>query len=257
MDNTTILITGASSGFGAALAKCYAKNGRHIALCGRDITRLKQIEQSCTERGAAVSLCTIDITDSSAFEAWVRDFDRRHPIDLMIANAGVTGGNDDDGSGERLDISRKIISINLMGMISSVHPVIEGMRKRRQGHIAFVSSIQAFKAFPHSPSYCASKSGINAYAESIRIWLKPQGIRVSVVCPGFIDTPMSQRIESAKPFQLSADKAAYITKKGLDKGQIRIVFPYLLYLGTLFLNWLPRSIVDRILNATPVSIKST
>jgi len=121
------------------------------------------------------------------------------------------------------------------------------MRQRKTGQIALVSSLAAYRGLPITPSYCASKAGVKVYGEALRGWLAPEGIKVSVICPGFVKSAMSDQFEGDKPFLMTADKAAIIIKKGLVSNKSRISFPFPLNLGTWFLTLLPASFADSIL----------
>jgi short-subunit dehydrogenase len=208
----------------------------------------------CRERGAEVIEACIDITDAAAVAAWVNDVDGASPLELVIANAGVQGGLWRDGAGESLDELHRVMEVNFGGVSNTIHPVLPAMRRRRRGQIALISSLAALRGIPFSPGYCASKAAIKIYGEALRSWLAPEGIDVSVVLPGFVETPLSRTVRGPKPLMLLPERAANIIRRGLARGRRQIAFPYPLYLGTQLMRALPAALVDPILRRVAVDI---
>ena len=234
-----IIITGASAGIGFALAKHYAKSGVTLGLIGRNQDRLADIETLCQQQGAQVVLGAVDVTDSEALKSWLLAFDQQHPIDLLIANAGVTSIMSKDGSGESWDAVSQVLKVNINGVFNTVYPVIEPMRQRQRGQIAIISSLAAFHGMPISPAYCATKAAVKSYAEALRGWLKKDHVQVNVVCPGFVKSELSDQFPEPKLFIISAEKAACLIETGLAKNKACITFPFPLDLGMRFLILLP------------------
>jgi short-subunit dehydrogenase len=218
-----ILITGASSGIGEALALYYAAPGIALALIGRDRERLAVAADACRARGAVVESAAIDVTDREALRAWIEQIDEARAVDLVIANAGVSTGR--GALGEDEAAIRRVLSTNIDGVLNTVLPLLPRMLARRQGQIALMSSLAAFRGLPTSPSYSASKAAVKALGEAWRLKLAPDGIRVSVICPGFVTTRMTARNNFRMPFLMSAEKAATIIAHGLARDQGRIAFP--------------------------------
>lgn len=235
----TILITGASNGLGSALAEYYAAPDTRLALIGRDQTRLEQISQVCQSAGATVHIASLDVTDQQALIAWITNFDNDYPIDLAIANAGVTNMLSKQGSGETLAAIEQVLATNLYGVIYTLHPLIERMRTRKQGQLALISSLAAWRGMPITPIYCASKAAIKAWGESLRGWLAPEGVKVNVVCPGFVKTDLSDQFPGTRPTMISPEQAACIIAKGLARNQAVIAFPFPLTWGMWFVSVLP------------------
>ena len=244
---SAVIITGASSGLGASLARAYAAPRIALGLVGRDRQRLEANAQACAARGAALSTGAIDVTDAPAMASWLLDFDSRHPVDLVIANAGTSAGPEPDSPSEGAEIAGRQVAVNLLGAINTVEPLLPRFRARRRGRVAVVASIAAFRGLPYSPGYCASKAGLRAYAEALRPRLERHHIGVTVVCPGFFDSPMTDRFEGPTPFLLSTDRAARIVKRGIDRGRRRLAFPWPLVLGLRFCDIAPALIGDAIL----------
>ncbi len=244
---SVVLITGASSGLGAALAQAYAGPQIALGLLGRDRLRLETTARVCEAKGALVSTATIDVTQASAMASWLQQFDRRYPVDLLIANAGTSAGPDPDSPSEGAEAVARQVAVNLLGAINTVEPLLPELCSRRRGRIAMVASIAAYRGLPYSPGYCASKAGLRAYAEALRPRLEPRGIGMTVVCPGFFDSPMTDRFHGPTPFLLTCDGAARIVKRGIDRGRRRIAFPWPLVLGLQFCDLAPAVIGDAIL----------
>ena len=253
-DPRSILITGASSGIGAALARAYAAPRIHLALCGRDAARLAAVANLCRERGAEVIEACLDVTEAAAVAAWIDNADRASPLELVVANAGVQGGLWRDGAGESLDELHRVMEVNFGGVSNTLHPVLPAMRRRQRGQIALISSLAALRGIPFSPGYCASKAAIRIYGEALRSWLAPEGIDVSVVLPGFVETRLSQTVGGPKPLMLLPERAANIIRRGLARGRRQIAFPYPLYLGMQLMRALPAALVDPILRRAGVDI---
>jgi len=254
-DPRAILITGASGGIGSALARVYARSGVRLALTGRDAERLEASAEACRAAGAEVRSKVLDIVDETALASWVEAIDREWPLDLVIANAGITGGLARDGQGESLADVQRMMSINFGGVCNTLHPVIPAMRHRRRGQLALMSSLAALRGLPYSPAYCASKAALRTYGEALRAWLRPDAIEVSVVLPGFVDTRLAGHVAGPKPFQMTAERAARIIQRRLRRGHAHIAFPFLLHAGMRIIATLPSSLVYPILGAVKVEIQ--
>jgi short-subunit dehydrogenase len=218
-----ILITGASSGVGAALAALYAGPGVFLALTGRDETRLAAAAAACVAKGAETATSSLDVTAQPGLRAWIEKIDDAHPIDLVIANAGMMG----PGIGE--DAMRRIFEVNVHGVFNTVMPLLPRFQQRHSGQIAILSSLAGFRGMPGAPAYAASKAAVKLWGESLRPQLLPQGIHVSVVCPGFIDSPMTAKNTFVMPWIVSAGDAAEAIKRGLAQDKARIAFPWPMY----------------------------
>jgi short-subunit dehydrogenase len=242
-----VIITGASSGLGAALAEAYAGPDTTLGLLGRDRQRLAASADACEAKGASVRMGAIDVADASAMAAWLTHFDRDHPVDLLVANAGTSAGPDPDSPSEGVEIAARQIRVNLLGAINTVEPLLPALCARGRGHVALVASIAAFRGLPYSPGYCASKAGLRAYAEALRPRLAPRGIGVTSVCPGFFDSPMTDRFDGPTPFLCDGSTAARIVKRGIDRGRRRVAFPWPLVFGLQFCDVAPAFIGDAIL----------
>ena len=244
-----ILITGASSGLGAALAESLAGPGIRLSLTGRDVERLSAVAATCSALGAQASTSVFDVTDTDAAKAFVESAAADFPLDLVIANAGISAGT--GRGGETAAQAREIFAVNLDGVANIVLPAIGQMRVAGDGQIAIMSSLAGFIGFPGAPAYCASKAAIRVWGESLRGELAGSGIRVSVICPGFVRTPMTDRNPFPMPFLTGPEKAARIIVSRLARNHACIAFPWPLYAVVRTLGALPAGLRDRLLRATP------
>ena len=226
MQPRSIVITGASSGIGRAIALNYAGQGVVLGLLGRDEARLAAVAGECQARGAQTIVGCVDVRDRASMKAWLERHDQGHPVDLLVANAGVLLRTA-PGDVEPADAAHDLMQVNVLGVLNTIQPLIPRMVERRRGQIAIVASVAAFTPLAHSPSYSASKAAVLNYGLSLRAMLRRFEIGVSVICSGFVETPMIAAIRDPKPFNMSADRAAMLTRRGLERDRAVIVFPLL------------------------------
>lgn len=240
----SILITGASSGIGAAVAREYAAPGVRLVLVGRDGQRLEQVAVACRAKGAEVELGMVDVRDRAAMRDFLLAADTRRPLELLLANAGINTGLPAGELAEDPDAVRGIFAINLLGVLNTVEPLIAPMAARRAGVIAMTGSIAAVRGLPYSPAYCATKAAVHLYAESLRGTLARKGVAVSLIVPGFVHTPLNADLVAPKPLAMNDERAARIIRRGLDRRKPLIAFPRLLYWGARLTTVLPTRLVD-------------
>jgi short-subunit dehydrogenase len=246
-----ILITGASSGLGAALAVQYAGPHTRLFLGGRDMARLMETEKACVAKGSEVHLQMADVTAHALMHQWIVGVDKRYPLDLVIANAGISGGTSGLTPEKFAEQSARIFETNVTGVLHTIHPILPRMVSRRQGQIAMISSMASFSGWPGAPAYSASKAAVRYYGEALRGRLKHDKIRINVICPGFIETGMTAVNPFPMPFIMSSEKAARIIQKGLDKDRGLIVFPRSISLCVRLLSLLPFPLRNAILSRSP------
>jgi len=242
-----VLITGATGGIGSALAKVYAEENATLILQGRNLEKLEELDIECSALGARVITKVLDLRERELFSTWLSQVSEQEAIDLVIVNAGVNINIGENREGESWQDAQRLVDINIVAAMATVHGVLPEMRKRRKGQIALISSLAAYYGLPITPSYCASKAAIKAYGESLRGWLRAEGIRVNVVMPGYVESKMCTDMPGPKPFLWTADKAARTIRKGLERNQARISFPFPLNFGTWFLAVMPAKASEWIL----------
>lgn len=244
---SSVLITGATGGIGSALAEAYAAPGIELVLHGRNELQLNDLAARCQARGAGVRIGVVDLRDLAGLKRWLSAITGQLPLDLVIVNAGVNTNIGPERAGERWEAVEALLEVNVLAAMATVDAVLPAMRKRHRGQIALVSSLAAWYGLPVTPSYCASKAALKAYGEAIRGWLAPEGIHVSVVMPGFVESKMCREFPGPKPFLWTADRAADFIKRGLEKDTARISFPFPLNLGSWLLAVLPPRTSERLL----------
>jgi short-subunit dehydrogenase len=245
----TIAITGASSGLGAALARSYAKPHTVLALHGRDAARLEQTAATVRALGATALVHQGDVTDAADLKDWLSSLPQ---LDLVIANAGISGGT--AGGSETAAQVERIFAVNLNGVINTVHAALPIFLRQGYGQISLMASLAGFRGLPSCPAYAASKAAVRSYGEGLRGELITQKIKVNVICPGYIETPMTAVNRFPMPFLMPADRAARIIQKGLARNQARIAFPWPLYSAVWLLNTMPPQWTDHLLARLPKKV---
>jgi short-subunit dehydrogenase len=226
----TIVITGASSGIGEALALEYAAPGVLLAITGRDAERLESVATQCRAKGAEVTAAVIDVRERERMASWLAEIDDKAPVSLVVANAGIIAGQSAPGEIEDADAGYRLLQTNVLGAANTVQPLIPRMIARKQGQIALMSSIAAFVPLAHAPSYSASKAALLNYGKSLRDALRR---------PGYVETRMSREEEGAKPFLMRAPEAAKRIRAGLESNREIVTFPWFFSFLTRLSGMLP------------------
>lgn len=219
-----ILITGASSGIGAALARHYAGPGATLVLVARDPARLEAVAAACRETGAAVETERLDVRDRAGVRAFLEAADARHPFDLVIVNAAINGGHPTGGI-ETEEMAFETADINLGGALNVMLPMVRLMLARGQGQIALMSSLAAFAPLPDAPAYSGAKAALFAHGLALREKVRAQGVKINVVTPGYVKTPMGGDYKGWRPLEMSAEEAARRIARGLARDQDVVAFP--------------------------------
>jgi len=243
MGHKTILITGASSGIGAALARAEARAGVTLLLWGRNAARLEEVANACRARGAEARTELFDLCDGAGFASRLAAADAATPIDLAIFNAGLGGTAPDMCAAEAPETARAIAEVNFVAPVVGANLIAEAMARRGGGQIVLIGSIAESYPLPMAPTYAATKAGLKMFAEALRLRLKKHRVTVTLVSPGFIDTPMSRKVSEPKPFLMTADAAAKIISRRIARGDAAIVVPWQFRAIRAATNLLPRFVL--------------
>lgn len=245
----SILITGASGGLGAALARHYALPGCTLSLWGRDVARLEVVAATCRTAGAVVRIRSLDLTDTAAMLAALAE---EGDLDLALLAAGTGETQAPDDLVEDAAQVVRTMTINLVATAALAAALAQGMARRwREGRggggIVLVGSAAAFHALPFAPAYAASKAGLARFADALRIGARRHGVRVTLVSPGFIGTAAGRRTGGARPFEITPEDAAARIARAAAQARRHVVFPW----PFAALRWLdrllPAAIRDRLL----------
>src|SRR5688500_5048701 len=224
--NKVIFLTGASSGIGEALALELAKRGAILGLVARREEMLRELASRCEAGGGVARVFACDVTDGvelvRAADRLRNEFSR---IDMLIANAGI-GGNNVETRALDPDAVKKVIDINLLGAANAVHAVLPQMLKRGEGHLVAISSLAGFRGLPKSAAYSASKAGMTAFFESVRLDVQHKGVAVTIIQPGFIKTPLTAGRENKMPFLMGLDDAIPHFIRAIEKKKKFAAFPW-------------------------------
>lgn len=248
----TIFITGASSGIGEALALVYAQKGYRLILTGRNKARLDSVAKNCETKGAAKVIAKIiDVCDGQAMTTWLESILKDHFIDVVIANAGISGGTSGLPPEDIFEQSVAIFDVNVMGVLHTINPVYKAMQVAGHGHIALVSSLASYSIWTGAPAYATSKTAVRILGDSVRPFLKKQGIDMTVICPGFVTSRMTDKNDYAMPLKMSAEEAAHVIVKKMEKKQKLIAFPLRLYALVRILGIIPNQFISLITGKLP------
>jgi short-subunit dehydrogenase len=241
-----VFLTGASSGIGEGLALALAKRGAVLGLAARRRELLEELAGRCEKAGGKARIFAIDVTDEAAIAAAAdemrAEFGR---IDLLIANAGI-GGNDEETRNYVPRSVRKVIEVNLLGAVNAVHAVVPQMVDRGEGQVVAISSLAGFRGLPKSAAYSASKAGMTAFFESLRLDMKPKGVGVTIIQPGFIRTPLTSARANKMPFLMELDDAIPHFIKAIEKRKKFAAFPWQLATIVRAGKFMPTWLYDRI-----------
>jgi NAD(P)-dependent dehydrogenase (short-subunit alcohol dehydrogenase family) len=244
-----VLITGASSGIGEAIAlECATRGATTLFLCGRNRERLEAVAAKCRELGAKVRADIVDVTDEKATRNWLESCEAEAPLELVFSNAGVATGR------ETQENVRRTFAINVGGGLNVVLPVIDLFRARpdrRRRQIVITASIAGYAPLPACPAYAGTKAAMKNWGLSLRGMLRPEGIRVNVVCPGFVRSRLTDKNTCPMPFFMEADKAARIIVNRVERNVGLITFPWPMRLGVWVLSSLPWRLAEFVARILP------
>ena len=241
-----IFLTGASSGIGEGLAVALAKRGAVIGLVARRKEMLADLAARCEAAGGEARVFAADVADDIAVAHAAQELRAEFGhIDVLIANAGV-GGNDEETRTYSPKAVKRVIDTNLLGAVNAVHAVVPNMIERGSGHLVAVSSLAGFRGLPRSAAYSASKAGMTAFFESVRLDVMDKGINVTIIQPGFIKTPLTSGRQNAMPFLMELDDAIPHFLKAIEKRKKFAAFPWQLATIVRAGKFMPAWLYDRI-----------
>ncbi len=238
------VITGASSGIGWELAKVLAADGCKVGLVARRKDKLDALAAEITQAKGIAACAAADVGDRQQTLAAIKQVrEALGPVDVLVANAGV--GRPTFLDPINVADVEEMIRVNLLGVVYAIEAVLPEMLTRKQGHLAAVSSLAAYKGLPSESGYCASKAAVNAYMEGLRIQLRDKGVAVTTICPGFVHTPMTAVNDFEMPFVMSAAEAARRILNALRQRKKVFDFPLPMKLLMRALRWAPDWTVAR------------
>lgn len=218
------MITGASTGLGRGLALALAREGWRVGLLARRKELLDELALEIEGLGSRAASLPVDVTDRNALHAALRTGEEAlGPTRLLVANAGISGSlGSGVVDGERM---ARVLDVNLRGMIYAVEAVLPGMLERGEGQLVGVSSLAGIRGLPTAPVYSASKAAMDTFLEGLRVGLRGSGVTVTVIRPGFVKTPMTEKVSHPMPFLMELDDAVEAMMKAIRRRRRSVAFP--------------------------------
>lgn len=246
-----VFITGASSGIGQALAWQYHRAGWRLALVARRENTVKSWANACGISADSYEIYRADVAViDSIVAAGGACLARQGLPDAVVANAGISLGVDTAVRAD-LDVMAQVLNTNLLGMAATFQPFIAGMAARGSGTLVGIGSVAGIRGLPGHGAYCASKAGVIGYCESLRGELRPSGVRVVTLCPGYIDTPLTRQNRYAMPFLMRPEAFARQAFRAIEAGASYRVIPWQMGVVAKVLRMLPNPVFDRLLVGRP------
>lgn len=249
LSGRAVLITGASSGIGAWLAREAARRGARVGLLARREERLAELAAEIEEAGGRAVWASADVIDAGELE---RGLDRVAAelggADVVVANAGY--GRPEPPHKFRPGRALAMYDVNLFGMLRTIDWALPRFLERRSGHLVGVASVASFLGMTNSASYCGSKAAMRVHLQSLRVSLKPYGIAVTTICPGFVESELTEKNKFPMPFLWETERAARKIANAIEKRRGEVVFPWQvkLFIG-LATRLLPTALVERLMTA--------
>jgi short-subunit dehydrogenase len=229
-----IFITGGTTGIGWELAKNYAREGQQVAVCGRDLSKLPPNWQS---EFPTIKAYALDVVEAQKLIDAVEDF-APEGLDIMIANAGIGVGS--KKRDPNFAAQRRVFDVNVGGVINAFEAAYQKMAKNQKGHLVAISSVAGFVGLPGNSAYSGSKAAVIKMCESMQLDMRHQGIDVTCICPGFIDTPLTQKNDHPMPFIIPVEKGAQLIKKAIENKNKLYLFPWQMKVIMTIIDKMPR-----------------
>ena len=244
-----VLVTGASSGIGRALAVELGRRGAHVAVLARRAELLFDVAGEVERAGGQSLALTADVRNAVEVEkAVARVCELWGRIDVLVANAGMSTTT--AATSLRASEANDVICVNVMGVINCVAAVLPGMLERKSGHLVAISSLAAYRGMPNSGAYSASKAAVSTFFESLRVDLRKSGLVVTTVHPGFIRTPMTAGRKTKLPFLMEVEPAARLIVRAIERQARTYAFPWQLASVVRLMKHVPNAIYDRLASNT-------
>lgn len=233
--NRLVWITGASSGIGRALAVRLAKSGWRVAASARSEEGLRKLAKEVPEN---IHPFPLDVTDMDETRAAFEAIEKRlGPVEMAVLGAGTF--TRDGAFGFSAETAARMISVNLQGACNALDPVLQAMMRRGRGQIAIMASVAGYTGLPGGATYGATKAALNNLCEAMKPEAERRNVSLSIINPGFVDTPLTARNDFPMPFMISAEEAAEHIERGLSDHRYEIIFPWKMKLAVKLLHALP------------------
>lgn len=251
-----VFITGASSGLGRALALAYARaHASEPAVLGLLARRRDLLAELAATLPARPSLYQADVNDHAGVRAAALLHIRQHGCpDVVIANAGISVGTLTELR-EDLAVFERIMQTNVLATVATFQPFVEAMKSRRRGTLVVIASVAGMRGLPGAAAYSASKAAVMSYAESLRVELRPHGVKVVIIAPGYIDTPMTEHNPYPMPFLMAPEAFAVRAVRAIARGDRFRVIPWQMGIVAAILRWMPRPIYDALFVRAPRKLR--
>jgi short-subunit dehydrogenase len=246
-----VFITGASSGIGQALALRYHRAGYRLALVARRTSEVKTWAGAQGISADSYEIYSADVAMIDSIVAAGRDCIARQGVpDVVIANAGISVGMD-TAVREDLDVMARTFATNNIGVAATFHPFVQPMAQRGSGTLVGIGSVAGIRGLPGHGAYCASKAAVISYCESLRGEMRPHGVRVVTISPGYIDTPLTRQNRYGMPFLMQAEDFADRAYRAIAAGVSYRVIPWQMGVVAKLLRMLPNALFDKVLAGRP------
>lgn len=251
MTQPLVFITGASSGIGQALAHRYHQAGFRLALVARRTSEVKTWASAQGISHDSYEIYSADVSVTDSIVAAGRDCIARQGVpDVVIANAGISVGMDTAVLSD-IDVMARTFATNNIGMAATFQPFVDAMVQRGSGTLVGIGSVAGIRGLPGHGAYCASKAAVISYCESLRGELRPHGVRVVTVSPGYIDTPLTQQNRYSMPFLMQPADFADQAFRTIRAGVSYRVIPWQMGVVAKLLRMLPNPLFDKVLAGRP------
>ncbi|ODS60016.1 MAG: short-chain dehydrogenase [Acidovorax sp. SCN 65-108] len=251
MTTPLVFITGASSGIGQALALRFHRSGYRLALVARRTSEVKTWVRAQGISADSYEIYSADVAVTDSIVAAGRDCIARQGVpDVVIANAGISVGMD-TAVRDDIDVMARTFATNNIGVAATFHPFADAMAQRGSGTLVGIGSVAGIRGLPGHGAYCASKAAVISYCESLRGEMRPHGVRVVTISPGYIDTPLTRQNRYSMPFLMQADDFADRAFRAITAGVSYRVIPWQMGVVAKLLRMVPNVLFDKLLAGRP------